>query len=354
MKILIVNQYNSDNLGDKLLNKMICSNIIELGYKYINAGFAQTINQTINYKNTKKINKIFKKIKKRVSPFSKYILMYKKRLNKIQKKEEILNCNALIIGGGQLIKHHSVFTYCMINWIRFAKKRNIPILIYGVSMDSNLNSIEKLIYRKAMKNVDLINVRDYQTAELMKRYFNIKVHVSPDIAFTYYKYIKTEKRTKKNNDILVLPYDLLTAKYSFSNKETQRENYEKIIDRINQENTNSKSQSIILTATTSSDLEECHKFYNYLNNKGYNSKIIKANNINELTDLIWNCKVLITGRMHAMIMGLVCKRKVSPIVISNKIAVFKNEYLDNKTINIEKISKNANEGLNYCLNKLFK
>lgn len=354
MKFLVVNQYNSDNLGDKLLNEMLCLNIMKLGHEYVNAGFAQTTEQSIDYDKTKKKDIILRKIKKKIHPLIKYILIYKKRINTIQKKEELLKCDAIIIGGGQLLKHNSVFLFCMLNWIKYAKKRRIPILIYGISVDLNINHIEKFIYKKIIKAANTVNVRDLQTAKLMKRYFNTEALVSPDIAFSYYDYIIQKKVDKENNNILILPYDSITAKFSFNNKETKLENYKKIISLINQENKDSKKQSIILTATTSSDLSECYELYNYLIYNGYEAKIIKSKNIDELKELVLNCKELITGRMHAMILGMICQKKVKPIIISNKIEVFKNEYLDNEKINIEEISRKATEGLENSLKILLK
>ena len=221
-------------------------------------------------------------------------------------------------------------------------------------MDLNINHIEKFIYKKIIKSANIVNVRDSQTAKLMKRYFNTEALTSPDIAFSYYDYIKQEKITKEKGNILAMPYDSITSKFSFNNKETKVENYEKIISLINQENEDSKEQLIILTATTSSDLSECYEFHNYLVCNGYKAEVIKSKNIDDLKELILNCKELITGRMHAMILGMTCETKVKPIIISNKIEVFKSEYLDNKKVNIEEISKKATEGLKICLQKLLK
>lgn len=350
MKVLVVNQYNSDNLGDKLLNDMLCNNIINLGHQVINVGFAQTTEQKVEFDINKKQNALIKKIKTKLSAFLKYEILYKRRLKKSQKEIELSGCDAIIIGGGQLIKHKSVFLYCMMNWVNFAKKINVPSIIYGISIDSNLNWFEKYIYRKVIRKVNIINVRDNQTVLLMKKFFNIDVEVSPDIAFSYYdKLIKT-KEMNDISKILILPYNYNVAKRAFKYGKKIDENYQDILSII-EENYKIEKNEILLTATTSSDLEECYKFQEYLKLNGYKSKIIKAENVEELVQLMLDSKVLITGRMHAMILGLICKCQVRPIIISNKIEVFSDEYLKNE-IDISNISKKAKMGLKVCFDKL--
>lgn len=340
MKILVINQYNSDNLGDKLLNRMICNYLNNNFYEYENAGFAQTVNQDIT--SEIKSDKLYK-FKKRIPPLLKYFLNYKYKLKIIQKKIDIKSINAVLIGGGQLLKHRTVFLYCLWNWISFAKKNKLPVIIYGVSVDSNITYFEEKIYKKLLKKVNVINVRDIQSQKKLQN-MGFNVNYSPDIAFST-KDIKANYR-KNGEYVLFMPYDRITAKYSFGSHDKIEETYKKILKSIN------KNDKIILTATTSSDLIECNKVNDLLKENNYNSEIKISKTIDELLDYIINSKYIITGRMHAMIVGLVFNKKIYPINISNKIDVFNKEYLIKPNLNIKEIYKLSIEGLQLCLKKI--
>lgn len=349
MKVLVVNQYNSDNIGDKLLNEMTCQNLKNLGHECVNAGYAQTISQEVDFTENQNKKGIISSIKRNISPFFKYILLYNKRLKEIQKN--ISECDAIIIGGGQLIKHNNVFLYCMLNWIKYAKKKNLPVLIHGVGIDSNLNKYEINLYAKAIKYATAINVRDKQSADFLKKYFNVDADVSPDIAFTYLKTIREKKDNAIRSGILVMPYNYTTAKYVFDYDINQNEYYDMIIKFIKKEIEDNKKQLIELTATTSADVKECYKLQEYLKEKGYSVDIQKAKTVTELAELMLNCKTIITGRMHAMILGMLCGCKIKPICVSDKIKDFSTNYLEHE-IDLSEVSNEATDGIITSLKKL--
>ncbi|HFR3894621.1 TPA: hypothetical protein ACHVIC_001971, partial [Streptococcus suis] len=62
-------------------------------------------------------------------------------------------------------------------------------------------------------------------------------------------------------------------------------------------------------------------------------------------------EIILTGRMHAMIMGLCTDNKIIPILVSDKIRVFEQEYL-NGDYDYEQIKKQSNQGLEQLINAL--
>lgn len=347
-KILVVNQYQSDNLGDKLLNKMLCSKIRDLGFEADNAGFAQIYPQEVDYAQGK-FNKrnVSQKIKSLAGPKLKYYLKYKKTLKKAINKINFTKYIGIIIGGGQLIKHHSVFMYCFSFWVDTAVKAGIPIIVFGVGADSSLNEQEIKYYKKYLSKAEKINCRDKETAKILQNILKKTINISPDIAFIYKPKINDVK-----NYIVVMPYQYMTAKKAFGIDLSKEQYYDEIINKINNAKRCSPQSEIVLTATTSVDMNECIAFNNYIKQKQIQHKVLKIQTFEQLADLFERANVVITGRMHAMILGLVCDATVSPIRISDKVREFEKEYIQDFN-NIEDISMKAEIGLENILQDLF-
>lgn len=77
--VLVVNQYNCDNLGDNLLNSLLCKNIKDAGYIVVNRGYAQTQPQKVTYKtDCSESNYLRELVKTKMPEHIKYLIKYKK------------------------------------------------------------------------------------------------------------------------------------------------------------------------------------------------------------------------------------------------------------------------------------
>ena len=341
-RILVVNQYNSDNIGDNLLNEMLCLNLKRMGYNTDNVGYAQQNKQVVEYKiDNLKVNFVKSFLKRIILPWLKYQLIYKLRLNTSQKNLKNKKWDAVIIGGGQLIKHNSVFMYCFRHWINWAQKNDIPIILHGVGVDSGLSKHEVKVYKKCLKYVQVVNCRDIETKEIMRQKFDVKAYISPDIAFTY----RNEKAGKYNkNVILVMPYSYITARKSFQFNISKRQYFEIMEHKIKKIKDKEPDLRVVLAATTSDDASECYRFAKWCANSGERCIVRKIQDSDTLFQEACKSKYMITGRMHAMIVGLIAGAKIEPILVSNKIKTFEVSYLE-KECNLKKISRQAFEGL---------
>ena len=120
MNVLIINQNKSDNIGDKLLSKMLCERLNNLGVQTKELGFAQTTEQNVTYEKANNTRHFLNSVKKKCPVLIKYLLNFGPKLREQQKKVKMTEYQAIVIGGGQLIKHKSVFLYCLIYWARIA------------------------------------------------------------------------------------------------------------------------------------------------------------------------------------------------------------------------------------------
>ena len=320
--ILVVNQYNSDNIGDKLLNDQLCQCIQSLGYKTLNCGFAQTIAQDIEYNvNRTLVKHWMNKIKNNIPEYLKFYLKYKRRLSLAIENLDTNNCIAIIIGGGQLIKHNSVFMECLTYWINWAKENKKLTCFHGIGVDSSLTNEEIKSYKKILASCEYINCRDKASQKILEERLMLhNVTRSPDIAFT----LKNPNKTIIADITLVMPYHYAKAVSAFNMTMTKTKYYEYIIEHIKSIDV---SGNIVLTATTSSDASECLDLLKYLKFHGINAELREIYNSTQLINIISQAKCVITGRMHAMIIARALDRPVIPILISDKIRQFYEEYL---------------------------
>lgn len=347
-KVLIVNQFNSDNLGDKLLNDCLIMQLKKEGIYSENAGFAQTVKQEVLYVTKRgKIATIMSFVKRHLPAKIKYYLGYKHRLNETFNGIDANNYSAIILGGGQLLKHNSVFMYCLSAWVEYAKHSNTPIYLYGVGIDYGMTSREILFYKKIISDIDFINVRDHESQKLFQEYFFRNVEISADIAFLY----KVKDKGDRKDGIVVMPYHYKTAKKFFGMDITQEIYYKELRTRIQKLADNQLPSSIIITATTSADAQEGILFAEYLMKAGLQVSIQQVQTYDELIGLLQKTTCLISGRMHAMIMGLLCGCQIYPIEVSNKIREFKNEYLKNE-FNIHQTIMSIEHGIKILSKKI--
>lgn len=335
MNILVVNQHNSDNIGDKLIGISIFDFFMKKKVRVHIAGFAQTDIQEISC-DTKKSYSLLPILKQKFPASLKYLLVYKKKIRNEAKKYDIENIDALIIGGGQLIKHGSVFPYCFRDWIKIAKTRGIKVYIYGIGVDDNLTARDRKYYSEGFEIAKLVSCRDKESAAHLQHFVKREVEVWPDVAFSY----SVNCRTKDKDSLLIMPYNYDVARVHFASLNSRESYYCWILERINALN----YKKIILSATTSADLKECYLLQDYLKEKRISCDIKQVKNIEELVELYESTKLLISGRMHALIVGALCGIDTEAIEISPKIIDYKNDVMKNGN-SIEKIKKMSLAGL---------
>lgn len=336
--IVVVNQFYSDNIGDKLLNKSLVDSLLELGYSVHNLGFAQTIEQDIVY-GCDNAKNILMKLKHYVPAIIKYIIRYHWNLLNESQQINWETISAVIIGGGQLLKHLTVFKYCLLFWYCISKKHHIPFILYGIGIDNDVDFIEKQIYKIVLQGADYINCRDNTSAIIAKQILGKDVEVTPDIAFTYL----VEDIENTEESVIIIPYSYVVYQSSFGYSKTRDEYYKQIMDLI-RNNIQLDQYRIILSATTSSDAFECYSFQEYLKREGFDSVLIESHDVRDIIKLLKSSKYLVSGRMHALILSLLCRVTPIAIPVSEKISTFQENYIKKK-INLEDIRIESYKGI---------
>lgn len=326
--VLIINQGNSDNLGDKAINLVLKAILEDNNCRVTSAGYSQCKEQNMELMSGR-LTKNNLSLLRKIVPSSvlwgfKYVWSIK---NEFKRISEIGQYDLVIIGGGQLLKTKNVFVYALLTWYKLINKHyKCPIVILGVGTDDKFTIFEKMIYKKVLSGVDDIYVRDNNSITIINREFGVSCKYIPDVAFAYSQYYNLNC-TDDKNIILLMIYDYQELKHNFGTNHNFEEYYETWNELLI--NNNFKGSRVVLGYTTIGDKKETLKFAQFLNeNSNINFTIADTDDIDKFTNILVKTKKIISARMHAMILGMTFNCEVVPYTISSKINTFKEEWID--------------------------
>lgn len=351
-RVLIINQGKSENLGDKAINISLEQLFKEQGFLVDTAGYSQTYEQ---YMSTMDINRNtgLRSLIKKYTPIPiVWLFKYRSKINnEFTQISHSKSYDLVVIGGGQLIKTKCVFVYALMTWINILKKElNCPIILLGVGADNNYSTLEKLIYKKIIPKIDDVYVRDNKSKLIFSEVFQQESKIIPDVVFSYHKFFPAQTLDKKLFTVMI--YDYKTLKNHFGTEHSKQDYYNEwknlILENVRD------GMEIVLAYTAIGDKYETMNFASYLRDKSQlNFKVVETDELDSLVNILQRTEILLTGRMHGMILGINYRAEVIPYVISPKIAAFVDDYLKNG-YELESYNKKINEVIENIINTDYK
>lgn len=309
-KILVINQQHTSNLGDILIGQAMKKILKEYDVEFMPYCAIDLL-----VSNKKKYWQIIDKIK--LTTFIKDII-YRFRNAKLIKDKDY---HLAIIGGGELVSANLDFNASMLQWTKILSKKKIPIVIAGVSGNKVSKRIGKR-YIRAMERCEMVAVRDQVTKELFENDYGIKAEYCPDFVFGYMK----PQNDNKENIVTFQAYNY--DYYKGKDRPDNKEEYYDMLYRMALKYVE-PDEDIILSYTDVDDGSATSEYRDYVRKRyGITLEMIDMNKPEELIQLLLRTKKIITGRMHPMIVGLLCKNKVVPYVSNDKVRQFKKEWID--------------------------
>ncbi len=332
---LLINEGYSDNLGDQAINKSVDALFRDLGFQTSFLYFSKPAQASLpNYQYRKQHSAI-----KKPSKFSNikgiiYIWFWlhknKKAVIERLKKEPL---DVVAFGGGQLINSSgklspSGFAISLFWITKLIKKySNAKIFLIGVGSSGNFGKVESYLYKKAMKRIDGVWVRDQYSREVFKSFFRRDARVIPDLAFYNSSGSKVVQAKKENLALIsITSYDEVFLKY-FQGKEYSKDLYfQEIYGAI--KDYRDKGSSVKLFYTTLTDAQECVEFKEWAIHSHKNEiEICEVNDLESLSQYFDNASFVYSARMHALILGMKSGCEVKAFLISQKLRSFNEEYI---------------------------
>lgn len=318
-KILLINQGNTENLGDIAIKEASERIFRNLGYDVDFVGYGQ-----IKKKEMPSLNSLENKSsRKNIPNFLKWLLKFHWDVSKAYKKIKNEKYEFVVIGGGQLLKTKSVFNYVLMSWCFFLNGKKIYLL--GVGADDKFSYIEKLTYKYSFKKIKEIYVRDKDSIKTLKTITEKQINYFPDFVMSE-ENIKSDEISNTHTTVMIYNYETL-KKHFFYNK-TKKEYYDEWIELID---SNKLKQNLVKFAySASEDKIETKFFISYINNR-FNLNIEFKENcetLNSFKKVLSSTGVLISGRMHGLIIGKKSGCKILPYIVSKKLETFSKEYVE--------------------------
>jgi polysaccharide pyruvyl transferase WcaK-like protein len=354
-KILVINEGFSNNFGDQAINQSIISFFKHKGFE---TSFLYLSNPSIKelpeykYLSNNNVSRD-KSLKDKIFTYILFFLWFFK-FNKIIKQTLIHNkFDLIVIGGGQLIISSGNFALSSFStaifWYTYIIKRfapNVKIHMIGVGVSNKFNLIEKFLYKKSLNRVEKVLVRDKFSQKKIYEHFNIKAKLMPDIAFYNSINLKIYSNIKKEKALIgITNYNEVYKRYNKKTNKTKIEYFEYFYTKIKKYE--QLYNKIELFYTTITDAKEALEFQEYIY-KTYNKQysIANINNLNTLTNLFKEAKIVYSGRMHALILAMKEGCEVEAMLISDKLKSFNHDYIiPNKSMEelIKEIKKQLQE-----------
>lgn len=325
-KVLVINEGYSDNLGDQAINESLQYLLRQNSIKNIDfQDFTKKIDMPleISIYNTEKLKQKTKNvlsIKTMLSPKLRWIIKQICRVIKVSKNKYDL----VVIGGGQLILSNDSFSIAMFSWVFLLKLFGTKnIVLFGVGSGTKFTFIDKLLFKYVLKNVSSIYVRDYKSQKTLKELFSVDTKFVYDVAFVHNKIQNIEKINKNNILLGVISFDVYN-RYNYE-KLTKEEFFETWVEILNQNDVHLRD--VDLFYTTKDDRNSSLEFKKYVSNKyDIELNLMETNTKDKLIMELVKSKIVISARMHALILGLTYNCKILTYPISDKLKEFDNMF----------------------------
>lgn len=235
----------------------------------------------------------------------------------------------VVIGGGQLILSNGNFGIAIFLWslwLSFFKQR---FYFVGVGCGTEFSFFDKFFFRFSLKRARGIFFRDEKSKIICKSVWGIEsADVIPDVVF----FLSEELNDLSNLSNLSIERKTLLGVFEYEafltyskDKPSRNLYYDFIYSKYKKYIPN-----IHLFYTTQNDRVECEKFKQFMHDKhGIELNVLDISDLESLLCVISTSSLLISGRMHALLLALLMSVPILPIEVSPKISSFNDEYMRN-------------------------
>jgi polysaccharide pyruvyl transferase WcaK-like protein len=190
-------------------------------------------------------------------------------------------------------------------------------------MQGEYTGIQRWAFSYILKNIEHVYVRDALSKEILEKVFSKKSELTYDSAFIYDSVYKI-RQTKEVYKYLigVVDYEIY-CQYDVKINNTKLSRYDYFKTLVAHSNKGDDLDKVALIYATAEDRRECIKFKDYIK-AHYNTDIDILENTTQ-KEFLKNLElgeIIVSGRMHSLILSLVLRKKILPYIISEKIQAF--------------------------------
>lgn len=327
MRILLTGYYGAGNFGDDIMLEAICKKILSQN-KNVKITILKLFEKKIEVDLPKSV---------RIINFSNIIGKFKRTLLKLI----FMRNDMFLWGGGTCFTDEDGDG--LYDYMKLAKERGLKIGYLGVGV-GNLTKkerIEKTEY--LMKNLDFISLRDERSFEYCKDHvpnWHKKVFLGEDLAYLYFEnedFSKLSNSDKGDKTLLISWRNLINYRSEEEEIVLIKGLVEFVKELIKTENYKVK----VVPLDDRKDIPKCEYIYNELkSNYAENVEIIKDLTPSQKVELLKECDLNISGRLHGIFVSEIMGIKTIGLSYSVKIEEFlKSINKEFDYLNVDNITK---------------
>lgn len=235
----------------------------------------------------------------------------------------------VFIGGGQLVLGNRRFPYSLLTWtVLLRLLSRSKLVLFGVGVDSKYSKRQQWVLRKAIGLCHKVYVRDQLSNKNLLREFGLISKVIPDVAcpisLFYPRKINLEKGENKTLLFGLTGFD--SVKRYNTGDLTELDYFEIQAQQLIA--VSKEYSKVALIYSTTSDYKDTIKFKSFLFTR--HSVVVEIANYKtlfEFLDTIQSADMVISSRMHALIVAGSYNVDFTPIIRNDKIKIFQEEYV---------------------------
>ena len=322
--LLVLNEGYSDNLGDQAINESIHyllnkNGITDIKFQDYTKNLDGVIDISISPDVTSKDSSILFKLVRMLPVKLRWLIRNLGRVIKVSRVKH----DKVIIGGGQLVLSNDTFSIAMFSWVLFLRLfGNKRIYICGVGVGTEFSYLDRLLFKFSLKNITKIYLRDKKSQLTLMNIFRVESELIYDVAFIHNKLdCKTINDVESKSLLGVITYDVY-RKYVSGTPLNKDAFFDTWITLLSESNVLLKN--VKLFYTTKEDRVASIEFKQFVEKKYHiELPLIETSRLELLISEIKSSNIVISARMHALILGFTYDRKVVVYPISSKLIQFK-------------------------------
>lgn len=331
MKIFILNEHDSNNIGDQAIAEGMASlareNNLDARFIGLESG-KQKRPQSTPKKAVRKSPPYFLRVLRKL-----YLPIWAiKKFKHAERLSKSLSPHDIVIigGGGVLMNNNYHFPISLASWAFHLTRKSVPFHVIGVSSSGNLSYFAKRMITYCLRRAKTLYARDVITQSEIIQYTRRVVEICPDMAFG----LPPPRIANATREIAI---NVTSKNHNFSN-ESFKEYISNIIKLIHNQEPGTKIG--IFTTGEPSDQAQANEIYAAVKNTENIDVHLedRPNSTSEIIEIISKYKLIICSRLHSAILSLICERPTKIVAYDKKaLGLFKTLNLNENIIKIPDI-----------------
>lgn len=330
MKVIIISEGNSPNLGDQAIRFSMEQLFQQCGAHTVSYPYTDKFDSkpAFDLNETPGNKKLALSLLKAIIPARVKDHIFKIRWRKKKRAQiaalDVLPADIAVIGGGQLLNLNRNFPIAFDLWTQFLSKAELPIYCIAIGYGTIWENANALLLKESLSRITKIYFRDCHSRKKISTQFGVNSEFIYDVAFCISDFIPRKESLSKEKKATVLPASYRHVVLHYNKQKSLMDYLKEMADSC--ESLVEEGYKINLSITDlHQDKDIVVSLSNYLSARDITHTIQIPNDLDELCHIISSSDLIFSGRMHALIIGYSYGKRCMVYSLSEKLKFFEQD-----------------------------